>query len=446
MSPSRSFRPKQAAATSAAKRLIRRAGAGLPVEAKDQIRSVVRRAAIAAHVEPVAESRVEHAEEHHAAPLPPPLPPPTQVASSGVFPDFSHYLHALRTAELVRLPRATSCLLSAGPSSAEYFTWVEENSGTVPLHIGVEAYRPEPENLPANARWVRNSIRDLSDIGTASCDVMFSGQNFEHLWPSEVVGSLVEAHRVLDVGGYLVMDSPNRLITHPYDWSHPEHTIEFSPAEAINLLTAAGFDVVGMRGLHLCRNLRTGEMLPLDPLLGTPQELVERVQLAVDHPDESFVWWVTARCSERPPDLAALTSLANSLFDELWPLRMARVQVWDGLETLADGTVRVPAGHVGPVRYGPYSPLPPGTHHAMFKVRAAGDEPVDVLIDVVAETGTETLFEQRITVEPSSGWVEVQAPLHLNDTKFAVEFRIHATGGAAFEFARAASVDLELPD
>ena len=75
----------------------------------------------------------------------------------------------------------------------------------------------------------------MSEVGNASCDLVFSGQNLEHLWPDEVSGFLLEAARVLRPGGHLVVDSPNRLLTAPLNWSHPEHTIELTLAEVAKM-------------------------------------------------------------------------------------------------------------------------------------------------------------------------------------------------------------------
>ena len=401
----------------------------LPGSTKPAIRGAIRRVAISAGV---MTAPVDSA-------------PATSAASirgrSLAFPDFNHYLHGLRTAELVRLPVASRCLLSAGPSSAEYFTWVESNSGTVPLHIGVEAYRPAPANLPSNAQWVRNTVGDLSDISTASCDVMFSGQNFEHLWPSEVTGSLCEAWRVLSPGGHLVMDSPNRAIAHAYNWTQPEHTVEYTPAEATDLLTLAGFDVIETRGLHLCRDPRTGELMPFDPLNDEPQRFLERVQLAADYPDHSFVWWITARRSDREPARAALDAEANRLFETNWTERMGRVSVSNSIRVVDDDTLDVPAHVDGFVRFGPYCPIPPGEHRTRFEVRVV-DRPTDLEFDVVANNGALKLATLRVAVQPKDAWQTFELKTPTAETLFAVECRVRAFATGRFELKRAARLDL----
>ncbi len=410
--------------------LVHQLARKLPGAAKPAIRGLIRRTAVAAGVlAPPAE-----------------LGPELAATSSPILhlglPDFNHYLHFLRTAELVRLPRAERCLLSAGPSSAEYFEWIESNSGAVPLHIGVEAYRPEPPGLPANVRWVCNTVGDLSDIETSSCDVMYSGQNFEHLWPAEVVGSLLEARRVLGPGGYLVMDSPNRIIAHAYNWSQPEHTVEFSPDEAVHLLELAGFDVVEVRGVHLCRDPRNLELLPFDPLADDPPRFLERVQLAADFPDLSFVWWITSRRSEREAQPLELAAEAHRLFEVNWPERLRRVSVPPAVHLNDDDIFEVPAEFVGYARFGPYCPLPPGNHSAQFDVRVS-DSTVELEFDVSAENGSIVLASTRVKVPPSLEWQSFTLSVHCDRTYFAVECRVRSWSGGAFEMRVGAQLALQ---
>ena len=103
----------------------------------------------------------------------------------------------------------------------------------------------------------------MAAVGTGSVDLVFSGQNIEHLWPEQTVAFLVESNRVLHDDGLLVVDSPNRAITEAYQWSMAEHTVELEPSEAVTVLGLAGFAVERMKGLWLCRE--DGRLLPLDP-------------------------------------------------------------------------------------------------------------------------------------------------------------------------------------
>jgi hypothetical protein len=80
---------------------------------------------------------------------------------------------------------------------------------------------------------------------------VFGGQVIEHLWPDELSRFLVAAHRVLREGGWIALDSPNRRVTQAIEWLHPEHTVEFSVDEIVELLHLAGFDSVQVRGVLL---------------------------------------------------------------------------------------------------------------------------------------------------------------------------------------------------
>ena len=64
-------------------------------------------------------------------------------------------------------------------------------------------------------------------------------------WPSNQVGFLLEAKRVLRTGGVLAVDSPNRLITEQIMWSHGGHTLELSPQEWSELVSPAASVAAG---------------------------------------------------------------------------------------------------------------------------------------------------------------------------------------------------------
>ena len=157
--------------------------------------------------------------------------------------EFNSHLHLLRTLELQRMPKPKAVLLSVGCADRYYFDWVEAACGPIRKHIGVELYRPVPEELPDNVEWVAASASSMPQVKDNSVDVLFSGQNIEHLSADDLYNFLLEAHRVIKSGGKLVIDSPNRLVTQQTGWRHPEHTIEFSPSEARALVEAAGFMV-----------------------------------------------------------------------------------------------------------------------------------------------------------------------------------------------------------
>ena len=244
-------------------------------------------------------------------------------APDAILLDFNELLHELRTIELRRLPVDGGVLLSAGCAGAWYFDWVEECAGPFERHIGVELYSPEPTGLASNVRWIPESAAAMPSVPDGSVDVVFSGQNIEHLWIDGVAGFLAEAHRVLRPSGVLVVDSPNRLVTERLGWVQPHHTIELSPAEAIELFELAGFAARSVRGLWCCRDPRTGRMLDLLPRPSSPREVLERA--AGRRPvEDDFVWWIEAERVDDRADPAALRRRVGELFAEHWPERVMR--------------------------------------------------------------------------------------------------------------------------
>ena len=396
--------------------------------------------------EAVLQPRPAAAEAPAASLAPPPVTPP----SAGVAPepaalplDFNLLLHQSRGALLRGMPAGARRLLSAGCAGLWYFEWIEQTYGRVPEHLGIEYYSPRPEALPDNVRWIANTASDMSDVETGSCDLVMSGQNLEHLWPEEVAGFLLEAARVLRAGGHLVVDSPNRIITAPLNWSHPEHTIELTADEISMLLPLAGFDVTAMRGIWLCREPRTGAILPFDPSVPVPGwSVVERLAMAADRPADSFLWWAEAVRTDREPDEEAVHAAMAELFRQHWPERVQRLIVPAGREThvAADGRTWVDckAGQGGTVLFGPYMPLRAGRYRVSWQVRPAEDaRSAAAVCEVVAGPAAELLARHEVM----PGESEVSAEFALADTTFGLQFRCTSTGGEAFSVLR--SVVLE---
>lgn len=294
-------------------------------------------------------------------------------------PDFSVRLHALRGEELRRLPPGAHTILHGGAAEAWYFEWfTEAYPGDVERHIGVEYFTAEPQGLPSNVTWLGRTLGDIAPVGDGEVDLVFAGQVIEHLWPDDMAGFLLESHRVLAPGGALVMDSPNRWITEAIGWLHPQHTTELSVAEVVELVQLAGFDVENVRGVLL------GYDRERHVFLGVEDESVQwedRAALAADRPEESFVWWLTARRSDREPRRAELVHRAHSL---AYAFRARRLRQMLSPFQFAWGQDRVPhvstqPGHTGALLHGPFFPLDEGRWRATFRLRLehAGVTPED---------------------------------------------------------------------
>jgi SAM-dependent methyltransferase len=359
---------------------------------------------------------------------------------------FNGMLHELRSCELTRMPKVTGTVLSAGASGKVYFDWITEFYGPIKRHIGLELYLPEPSDLPPGVEWVKSSVADMDGVDDADVDLIFSGQNFEHLFGDDAIGFLLECHRVTRVGGWLVIDSPQREITSALGWTQPEHTIEFTAAEATELVTLAGFDVVSVRGLWLCRDQRTGEMLPLWPEASPDegrddlaQAVARRVVLAQDDPANSFVWWLEAQRADREPDLDALRARHAEIFTVAWPERQQRLHNVVGVRREIDGrtAVSVDADTPGYVQFGPYMPLSSGSYRSVFRLRRRGSASSEVQVatlDVAFDEGA-VLVERGVTAAelPAGEWREFELSFDVSELLWGGQFRVFATGAAALD-------------
>lgn len=362
------------------------------------------------------------------------------------FGDFNEMLHELRSIEMSRMPRTDGTVLSAGASGTLYFEWITRCYGPIKRHIGLELYLAEPAELPEGVEWLKRSVSNMEGVPDGSIGLIFSGQNFEHLFGDDAAGFLLESHRVLEVGGQLVIDSPNRDITSPQCWNMPEHTIEFTVDEAIDLVTLAGFDVNSVRGLWLCRDDKTGEVLPWWDDTDPPDaaEVTRRAVLGIDRPQDCFVWWLEATRADRAPDERALRRRHAEIFDIAWPERLQRVRYLVGEKRFELGVpyVSAEAGTAGHLLFGPYAPLTPGSYEVTLWLRAPGKssesggrEP-DALaeLDITSVTG-DLALARTLTADdfPDDGWTPVTLAFQVDDLQWGVEFRVVSTGARALE-------------
>lgn len=253
---------------------------------------------------------------------------------------FHNVLHELRTYELRRARGRYERVVSVGASGRWYFDWFERAVGPVLEHVGVEAFEPEPVDLPSYATWIATTADRFEGIEDDSVDIVFAGQTTEHLWADELAGFLDQARRVLRSDGQLILDSPNRLVTEHLNWSHGGHSVELSGAEIAELIELAGFEVTTLRGVWRCQF--GAQILQLEEQIDDGAQLVRRILDAPDAPDDCFVWWLVAR-PHGAPDTAGLFTRCRQLYEANWPTRLCR-GMWPG------------PGHRGP-RAAPGEPL-----------------------------------------------------------------------------------------
>lgn len=368
------------------------------------------------------------------------------------FESFDELLHHLRGVEMSRMPRVEGTLLSAGCAGSYYFEWVAECYGPVAKHIGLELYLPKPDDLPPWVQWVKSSVSQMDGVPDRSVDLVFSGQNFEHLFGDDATDFLLECHRVISDEGWLVMDSPQRSIASALNWTMPEHTIEFDSAEAIELVQLAGFDVTAVRGVWLCQEPDSGQLLSLWPApdsepLDAP-ELVRRAVLASGRPDLSFVWWLEARRADREPRVQELRRRHAAIFATAWPERASRTRhavghrEGEGEESI----VRVDKGVAGHALFGPYMPLCAGEYQVTFRLRLNG-APLDAGAVVatldICDVAGEVLAERSLLSSecPDGKWHEVTIGFSLDELIWGAQFRVVTLGACAVDVRSEVSLD-----
>ena len=313
--------------------------------------------------------------------------------------EFPEFFHELRSRELKKIPNEGETVLSAGCAGTWYFNWFRQcYAGTIRRHIGIDAYSVRPPELPAEAVWIANSIQDMNGVRDGEVDLIFAGQMIEHIWPLEFAGFLCEAYRVLRPRGRLVMDSPNRDITMPLRWSHREHIIEYTTTEILQILHLAGFDVISIRGMWLCRS--NGRLLPLfSPEDRSQTEM--RIVEADKRPEDSFSWWVEALRSERQcrPDELALR--LGNICTLNRPRQFCEFRRQIGKLTESGGLKRVVSGkgEHGFLHYGPYLPFPAGHHELTFAVSTPEPslaESTAFILDATYDSGSTLLANREV--------------------------------------------------
>ena len=361
-----------------------------------------------------------------------PMAPSTELSS--VFVETHTVLHEARSLALADMPEGAETLLSAGPNGSWYFDWVEKEYGKVKRHIGVEAYLPEPAGLPENVEWIAADLAGpggVAVVESGTIDLVLSGQNFEHLWPDQMLAFLIESNRVLCDGGWLIVDSPNRDLTAELQWSMPEHTVELTPDEAETVFSLAGFSVEAMKGVWLCR--QAGELLPLGP--PGPRDggdsVLRRIALARNRPEDSFIWWAEAR-KVRSPEVAGLKRAISDVFETAWSERVGRIAPRDGTPVvLPDGRpgAHIEAGRTGCVMLGPSMPLTAGTYD--FGVEIAWSQVTELgspiaRLEVIA--GDEQFNSTELVPTSMAGTSILVCRASIPDLRFGVNIRLMASG------------------
>lgn len=344
--------------------------------------------------------------------------------------DFNEIIHGERGKLLKSLPAGSRTFCSAGCSGTWYFEWIEDNYGPVERHYGVELYSPKPSDLPNYVTWIENSVADMHGVPSASIDMLFSGQNIEHLYRNDFEGFLREANRVVAPGGYLCVDSPNRAVTQELGYVQPQHVLELTADEARELLTAAGFTVEDTYGIWSCGSDKRRYESVTE--FADEEEVAERCAAATDDPSRSFIWWIVARRTGAVRD--DLTMVVERILSSAFPSfvkarfrkQIGRVKAVEGTEAI----VSVQSNEHGCVFYGPYIPLSEGNYIAEFMVKFH-DASGFVSVDVACAGGTNVLARLEVPANNIGAWTRIELEFSLSNYTDTIETRLLSHGANA---------------
>lgn len=131
-----------------------------------------------------------------------------------------------------------------------------------------EDYQEEVQTPRGPVNYVFTSMADLSAFANGTIDLVYAGQSIEHVTSDEARVVCREVQRILRPGGYFCLDTPNRAITRlqcPNQFINPDHKIEYTHAEMVQLLEASGLVIREAKGLCLTpESVRQGKFLPDD--------------------------------------------------------------------------------------------------------------------------------------------------------------------------------------
>lgn len=120
--------------------------------------------------------------------------------------------------------------------------------------------------VPAGAEFRLGSATDLSWLETASIDVCFSSNFFEHLPSKEVLDKVLgEVLRVLKPGGLYVAMQPNLRYAPGEYWDYYDHVLPLTHLSCREAFAKAGFEVRELIDRFI--PFSTASRLPQHPVL-----------------------------------------------------------------------------------------------------------------------------------------------------------------------------------
>jgi SAM-dependent methyltransferase len=128
-----------------------------------------------------------------------------------------------------------------------------------------EDYQEVVSTQRGPVNYVFASMTDLSAFADDTIDLVYAGQSIEHVTADEAQVVCREVRRILKPGGFFCLDTPNRAITRlqcPNRFINPDHKIEYTHAEMVQMLEGSGLVIRDAKGLCL-----TPESVPQDKFL-----------------------------------------------------------------------------------------------------------------------------------------------------------------------------------
>ncbi len=182
-------------------------------------------------------------------------------------PALPHSLHISRCEFIQSLPKAARILDVGGahhntkqgalvamgyPYDFDELTIVDlPSADRHPLYRSPEHHDAIDSHL-GPVRYRYHSMSDLSGYEDESFDLVYSGQSIEHIPPADGRSLLAEIRRILVPGGYLAIDTPNAKVCRLQqdEFIDPDHDVEYTHAEMVELLEGAGLPIVEAKGLN----------------------------------------------------------------------------------------------------------------------------------------------------------------------------------------------------
>jgi ubiquinone/menaquinone biosynthesis C-methylase UbiE len=91
---------------------------------------------------------------------------------------------------------------------------------------------------------VHSSVTSIPALTDRSCDVVFASNLFEHLTRPDIVATIREAHRILKMGGRLLILQPNIRFTAKDYWMFFDHITPLDDRSLTEALETNGFRVI----------------------------------------------------------------------------------------------------------------------------------------------------------------------------------------------------------